>query len=50
MTTDSMARAQNYYPGAQHGFSTRGDMTQKATRDAKEGAFKESVAWLKAHF
>ncbi|KAH8926600.1 alpha/beta-hydrolase [Atractiella rhizophila] len=36
----------NYYAGASHGFSNRGDITNPAVKFAKEDAFQQGVEWL----
>jgi hypothetical protein len=39
-----------FFEGMHHGFAARGDMTNKDQKEAKEGAFKEAVLWLKKYF
>ncbi|KAH8919589.1 alpha/beta-hydrolase [Atractiella rhizophila] len=39
----------NFYPGTQHGFAVRGDLSQEKIKFAKENSFKESVQWLQKH-
>nr|GAT50045.1 dienelactone hydrolase endo-1,3,1,4-beta-D-glucanase [Mycena chlorophos] len=35
-----------YWPGCNHGFAVRGDMSNPQVKAGKEGAFKASVEWL----
>ncbi|KAJ7276925.1 Alpha/Beta hydrolase protein [Mycena rebaudengoi] len=35
-----------YFPGCEHGFAVRGDMTDPYVKAGKEGAFKASVEWF----
>ncbi|KAF5360037.1 hypothetical protein D9758_007640 [Tetrapyrgos nigripes] len=39
-----------FFEGMHHGFATRGDITKKDQKEAKEGAFKEAVMWLKKYW
>ncbi|THU91937.1 dienelactone hydrolase endo-1,3,1,4-beta-D-glucanase [Dendrothele bispora CBS 962.96] len=39
-----------FFEGMTHGFAVRGDMSKKEVKEAKEGAFKEAVMWLKKYF
>jgi len=35
-----------YFPGAEHGFAVRGDLSKPLVKEAKEGAFKNAVEWF----
>ena len=35
-----------HWPGCEHGFALRGDLSNPVTKAGKEGAFKESVLWF----
>lgn len=35
-----------YFAGCSHGFAVRGDMSQPAIREGKEGAFNATVEWF----
>jgi len=39
----------NLYSGVEHGFSVRGDVSNRAQRWAKEQAFFQAVAWFDEH-
>ncbi|KAF7339018.1 Dienelactone hydrolase endo-1,3,1,4-beta-D-glucanase [Mycena venus] len=38
-----------YFAGCTHGFAVRGDLNNPVVKAGKEGAFKETVEWLKEH-
>ena len=38
-----------YYAGNQHGFAVRCDLSDPKQKAAKEGAFNETVAWIKKY-
>ncbi|KAF9067238.1 alpha/beta-hydrolase [Rhodocollybia butyracea] len=38
-----------YWEGCRHGFAVRGDVSDPIVKKAKEGAFKESVDWIKKY-
>jgi len=35
-----------YFPGVEHGFAVRGDLSKPEVKAAKEGAFKNTVEWF----
>jgi hypothetical protein len=37
------------YPGCEHGFAVRGDMSDEKVKAGKEGAFEATVKFLQAH-
>lgn len=39
----------NLYSGVEHGFSVRGDVTNKVIKFAKEQAFLQAVFWFDEH-
>ncbi|KAG6824248.1 hypothetical protein H0H93_002311, partial [Arthromyces matolae] len=38
-----------YFEGCTHGFAVRGDLSDPKVKAGKEGAFKASVEWIRAH-
>jgi len=38
-----------YFEGCTHGFAVRGDLSDPKVKAGKEGSFKASVEWIKAH-
>jgi hypothetical protein len=38
-----------YFPGCEHGFAVRGDLTKPEVKAGKEGAFKATVEFFLKH-
>lgn len=36
-----------FYPGNEHGFAVRGDISQQHIKEAKEDAFKQALEWFR---
>lgn len=39
----------NLFPGVEHGFAVRADITKKQIKFAKEQAFLQAVSWFDEH-
>ncbi|KAI0053159.1 alpha/beta-hydrolase [Auriscalpium vulgare] len=40
---------QDYWPGCEHGYAVRGDLSKPEVKAGKEGAFKNTVEWFIKH-